>query len=409
MIPLLPRLSLTRGAKRPPSLLTLMLIPALASLTLSIFLPALPQMAQDFGVEYGVMQLSVSLYFLATGLLQLVIGPLSDRYGRRPVLVASFAIFLLATLGAMLATNAVVFLLLRMVQAVIATGMALSRTIIRDLVPGEKAAGLIGYVTMGMAIAPMLGPAVGGWLGEHYGWRAIFLALLLFGIATFALVLLDLSETAPKAEGGFAVQLRQWPILLRSLRFWGYVTIAALSSGIYFSWLGGAPHVGINDFGLSQSALGLWMGAISIGYILGNYLSGRFSARLGILRMIAIGSALTLAGTGGPLTIYLFGLAEGPLPFFGPLMLVGIGNGMVLPNTTAGLLSVRPEIAGTAAGFGGAIQIASGGGLAALGGWIAPMSPGPEALLSLMTLLALLSVLLTRLLVLRVRRLNLAA
>ncbi len=405
MIPILPDFS----RARPPSLLTLMLIPALASVTLSIFLPALPEMARDFGVDYGVMQLSVSLYFLATGALQLVIGPLSDRFGRRPVLIGAGLVFLAATTGAMLATAAWAFLLFRMMQAVIATGMALSRTVIRDLVPGERAAGLIGYVTMGMAIAPMLGPAIGGWLGEHYGWRTIFLALLVFGLGVFLLILFDLGETAPGAEGGFRAQMRQWPILLASPRFWAYVLIAAFSSGIYFSWLGGAPHVGINAFGLSQSALGLWMGAISIGYILGNYLSGRFSAALGIVRMIAIGTALTLAGTGLPLLAYLLHLASGPLPFFGPLMLVGIGNGMVLPNTTAGLLSVRPAIAGTAAGFGGAIQIASGGGLAALGGWVAPMTPGPAALLGLMTALATASLLITWALVLRLRRLGLAA
>ena len=129
---------------RRPSILTLVSISAAGALSMNIFLPSLPAMARDFGVEYGFMQLSVSAFLAVSAVLQLLCGPISDRFGRRPVVLGSFAIFLLATIGALLATDAGWFMLFRLIQAVVTTGFVISRAVVRDIVPAEQAASMIG-------------------------------------------------------------------------------------------------------------------------------------------------------------------------------------------------------------------------------------------------------------------------
>ena len=162
----------------PPKIITLILLAGLSALAMNIFLPSLPGMATYFGVPYGVMQQSVALYLALSAALQIIIGPISDRYGRRKVLIGSLVLFLLATVGTLLAPTATWFLVFRMAQAVIASGMVLSRAVVRDMVADERAASMIGYVTMGMSLVPMIGPVIGGVLDDVYGWKANFALLL---------------------------------------------------------------------------------------------------------------------------------------------------------------------------------------------------------------------------------------
>ncbi|MEH6773547.1 MAG: multidrug effflux MFS transporter [Cereibacter changlensis] len=359
----------------PPHIMTLVLLTGLAALSMNIFLPSLPGMAAWFGVEYGLMQLSVSLYLGLSAVLQVMIGPISDRYGRRNVILGSLALFLLATIGTLTAPNATVFLMFRMAQAVIASGMVLSRAVVRDMVPDAQAASMIGYVTMGMSLVPMIGPVVGGMLDEVWGWQANFTLLLILGVVVTALVWADLGETAAMQPVSFADQLRQYPELLTSPRFWGYVLCAAFVSGCFFAYLGGAPFVGTEVFGLSSSEVGLYFAFPAVGYAFGSFLSGRFSVRIGMNRMVLWGVIVT---TGGLLLLLLLTLAglHHPAIFFGMTTFVGIGNGMSLPNANAGMLSIRPHLAGTASGLGGAIMIGGGAALAAAAG--AMLGPGSD-------------------------------
>ncbi|ESW59777.1 MAG: multidrug MFS transporter, partial [Rhodobacter sp. CACIA14H1] len=154
----------------------------LSALTMNIFLPSLPGMAAWFDVPYALMQLSVALYLALSAIMQILIGPISDRFGRRKVLLGSLGIFLIATVGTLIAPDATTFLVFRMAQAVIASGMVLSRAVVRDIVPDAQAASMIGYVTMGMSIVPMIGPVIGGVLDESFGWQANFGLLLGLGI-----------------------------------------------------------------------------------------------------------------------------------------------------------------------------------------------------------------------------------
>ncbi len=375
----------------PPHIATLILIAGISALSMNIFLPSLPNMAAYFQADYGTMQLSISLYLAFSAGLQLVIGPISDRYGRRRILLISMGVFAVASLGTLLAPNAEIFLVFRMLQASIATSLALSRAIVRDMVDEDRAASMIGYVTLGMSVVPMLGPVIGGALDEVYGWQASFLVLLVLGLAVWALTWADLGETAVNRPTSFRAQVREYPELLMSPRFWGYVLSTAFASGVFFAYLGGAPFVGTVLYNLTPSELGLYFGATGLGYGAGNFLSGRYSTRIGTNRMIVYGNVAMAAGLIVQIGAVITGLG-GALGFFLPFLLVGVGNGMVLPNSNAGMLSVRPHLAGTAAGLGGAIMIGGGAALSALAGAVLTPQTGAWPLLTIMALSCLGSI-----------------
>ncbi len=351
----------------PPHIATLILLAGISALAMNMFLPSLPGMTAYFGTDYATMQLSVALYLTGNAVLQLVIGPVSDRFGRRPVILFGGAVFIVASVACIFAPTVEIFLALRIVQAIVISGLVLSRAVIRDMVPQNQAASMIGYVTMGMAVAPMIAPAIGGGLDAQFGWKASFWVLAGMGVLIQALVWLDLGETAARSTSSFREQVRQYPELLGSRRFWGYCLTAAFTSAAFFAYLGGAPYVGSIVYGMDAATLGLFFGAPAIGYMIGNFITGRYATSYGINAMILAGSILSAAGLFIALSVFLAGLG-GQLAFFGFMIFVGLGNGLVLPNATAGMLSVRPHLAGTASGLGGAMMIGFGAALSVLAG-----------------------------------------
>ena len=375
----------------PPHILTLILLTAIQALAMNIFLPSLPNMTAYFNTEYSVMQLSVAVYLAVNAVLQLIIGPVSDKYGRRPIILGGLIIFLIATLGCALATTAEMFLGFRMVQASVVVAMVLSRAIISDIAPPDQAASMIAYVTMGMAVVPMIGPAIGGFLDEYFGWKSNFYLLLMLGTLLLWLSWKDLGETAPKSLNTLGQQFREYPELFMSPRFWGYALASGFASGVFFAYLGGAPFVGSEVYGLSPKELGVYFGAPAVGYFLGNFLSGRFSRRIGVNNMVYWGTLVTLLGVLLS-TIFIGSGFNRPSGFFGFMILVGLGNGMTIPNATAGMLAVRPHIAGTASGLGGAIMIAGGATLSALAGILLAPGTGAYPLLWIMLSTAVLAV-----------------
>ena len=360
----------------PPHIITLILMAGLGALSLNVFLPSLPGMTAFFQTDYGLMQLSVALYLAMNAALQLFIGPISDRYGRRPVLLWCCVLFVVASLGCIIAPTIEIFLAFRMAQAVIVSGLVLSRAVVRDMVPQDQAASMIGYVTMGWAIVPMIGPAIGGVLDQAFGWQANFWLMAILGGGLTWLIWRDLGETATNTGASFAAQAAEYPELLTARRFWGYVLCAAFSSGCFFAYLGGAPFVGSEVFQLDPALVGLFFGAPALGYLVGNGISGRYAARIGIYPMIMWGACMSVLGMGLSLIAHYSGLKT-PLSFFGFMVFVGLGNGLVLPSANAGLLSVRPKLAGAASGLGGAIMIGGGAALSAVAG--ALLSPGSDA------------------------------
>ncbi len=376
----------------PPHIATLILMASIAALSLNVFLPSLPTMAEHFGVDYALMQLSVSAYLAMTAVVQVAIGPIADRYGRRPVVLVTAAIFVIASFGAIYAPNFTTFIIFRLLQTAIATGFVMSRAVVRDMVSQDQAASMIGYVTMGMSIVPMIGPAIGGKLDEAFGWQASFWMLAIGGTLLLIIVYFDQGETSVKRDGGFAAQVKEYPKLLTSQRFWGYCLAAAFSSGSFFAFLGGAPFIGTVVFGMTPVQLGIYFGVPSIGYLLGNGFSGRYSVRIGVNKMVLIGAIITVVGMAVLLLTSWVGISH-PIVFFGFMVFIGLGNGILLPNANAGMLSVRPALAGSAAGLGGAFMIGGGAALSVAAGFILGPDTGERPLIYLMLATTLASVL----------------
>ncbi|MCW0235880.1 MAG: multidrug effflux MFS transporter [Ferrovibrio sp.] len=357
--------------RRLPSVFILVAMTALGPLALNIFMPSMPGLAKDFDVEYGFVQLTLTFYLIGLGAAQLVYGPISDRWGRRPVLLWGLGIYCIGSIACALAPSIVWLMLGRVLQALGGcAGLVLGRAIIRDLYDRDRSAAMIGYVTMAMSLAPMLSPALGGYLDTLFGWRASFAFCSLAGLAVYVWVIFTLPETlAQRGLGvGAAALLRGYGALLRSPAFCGYVLQTAFTSGVFFAFIAGAPFVVVTVMGLPASAYGLWFIVVSIGYLAGNFLTGRFAVRLGVDRMIAYGAVAQLVG------ISALALASwlGPLNLPGiflPMAVVAMSNGLTLPNGIAGAISVNPRAAGAAAGLSGALQMLTGAIAAVLVGY----------------------------------------
>lgn len=378
----------------PPHIITLVVIAGVSALCMNVFLPSLAAMALYFETDYAVMQLAVSGYLAATACLQLLIGPLSDLFGRRPVMLTSIAIMIAATLVCMLATDITVFMAGRVAQAAIVSGFVLARAIVRDMVPMEKAASMIGYVTMGMSVVPMVGPTVGGLLNDVAGWQSSFALLALLGVGILVLGWFDLGETNHHKSASFSQQFHAWPELLRSPLFWGYALTSTFSSGMFFSFLGGAPFVGSVLYGLAPAMLGLQFFFMASGYMLGNFVSGRYASQIGINRMMLSGNVIAIIGIVTAILLITAG-AESPYAFFAPLALIGVGNGVTLPSANAGMVSVQPHLAGSASGLGGAMTIGGGAALSVLASAVLSREHGTWPLLLVMLATGLVALLTT--------------
>ena len=370
-----------------PHIFTLIFMSSMSVLSMSVFLPSLPSMTEFFKTDYSLVQLSVSLYLACTAVVQLIAGPLSDYFGRRNIVLAALILLILATIGCYFAQTIEAFLFFRVLQASIATLMAISRAIVRDMATPEKAASMLGYVTMGMSVAPMIAPSIGGFFETYYNWQATFLFVIILSIGLFLLCWFDLGETNKVKNKSLREQIKEYPILFSSRRFWGYAFAAAFSTGTFFAFLGGAPFVGSKVFNLAPTTMGFLFGLPALGFFFGNFATARFSMRVGIDKMILLGTLFQIFGMGMSLVISLLGFGTA-ITFFGFCIFIGIGNGLTLANSTAGMLSIRPAVAGTASGIGGSIQIGGGAALAAIAGFLLTISESAYPLQIIMFLSA---------------------
>ena len=369
---------------------TLVLLAGLSVLSLNMFLPSLANMAEDFQADYAIVSLAIAGYLATTAVLQLIIGPMSDRFGRRPVLLWALVLFLAASAGCLLARDIEWFLFFRMFQGGVVASWVLSMAAIRDSRPEREAASLIAYVSMAMAIAPMLGPMIGGFLDEWFGWRSNFVLYTVMGAAALILVWSDFGETNQNPSGSFGAQFRAYPELLTSRRYWGYVVCGMFSVGCFYVFLTGVPLVSANVLHLSPGTLGFFMGTITAGFMAGSFVSGRIARRFPPMRMILAGRLITCAGLSGGLIMFLLGDAES-LTLFLSTVFIGIGNGLSQPSTSAGAMSLRPHLAGSAAGLLGASSIGGGAILTSLTGILLHDNATPERLLTGLLVCALLA------------------
>lgn len=369
---------------------TLVLLTALPVITLNMFLPSLPSMTRDLQASESQMALAVSGYMVVAALLQLVIGPISDRIGRRPVLLTAFGLFTLASIGCVLAPEATLFLGLRMAQAGVVAGTVLAAAVVRDVLPAREAAGKMGAVAASMALAPVLGPSVGGILDQFVSWRLIFALYAGLGALALALIWWKLPET--RRRDAKPPRLSEYRALVSTPGYWAYVLCMAFSVGSFYVVTAGVPFVTHALWDLSPALTGIGLGFSSLGFLAGGVITARLAPRLGIQPLILAGRVIPFCVLAAGIAVFLLGLAT-PVLLFGFTIFVGFGNGLTIANANAGALSIRPELAGTAASFGGAFSVAAGAALTWSALSVMAVSATPVALLAVILAVVAVSLL----------------
>jgi MFS transporter, DHA1 family, multidrug resistance protein len=355
-----------------PPIWLLVLLVGMGPFTMQVLIPVMPAIGAETGAGQSGAQLTLTLYLLGVAVGQLFYGPLSDRFGRRPLLLIGLAAYMLASLAAALTEGIGWLVAARIAQALGAcSGLVLARAIVRDVWPRDEAASRLGYIVMGMTIMPMMGPLAGALLDQAAGWRATFVACALFGAVLLALVASRLPETlkTPQDLPGLGGLVAMWASLLRVPEFRAQAAVVACSTGVFYAFMGGAPYVVISGMGHTPTAYAVAFMMISVTFAAGSFAAGRLSARLGTPRMVGVG---LLAITAGALASLILQAALDPpiWLYFLPMAVTAFGNGISQPNALAAALSVRPHLAGTASGLVGASQMALGAAMTLLVGLI---------------------------------------
>jgi DHA1 family bicyclomycin/chloramphenicol resistance-like MFS transporter len=356
----------------PPRIMLLLLVAmtGVAPISLYMLVPALPVLATTFGRDISIAQMTVSLYMVGIACSQIIMGPLSDKFGRRPVLLAGLGLMVVASAACIFAESLPQLIAARFLQALGgATGMVVSRAIIRDLYSRERISAMISLVIAVMMIAQMLSPLTGGLLEIAFGWRSIFYVITAASIVIAAAIAVTLPETRrDRVEaGGFRGDVGN---LFKSRAFIGYVLCQVLASQIIFTFAGGGPYIVVMQMGRSSAEYGAWFATTGFAYLIGNLFCVRFAPRHSLEKLIWFGLALQLLGSLLNLVWGVAGLNAAPSWLFGTQMLVMFANAFVMSNSAAGAISVRPEAAGTASGAMGFLQMGLGSFLSQFGAYL---------------------------------------
>ena len=351
-------------------LLLLVAMTGVAPISLYMLVPALPLLVTSFKSDISIAQMTVSLYMVGIACSQILLGPLSDRYGRRPVLLAGLGLMVVASAACIFAETLPQLIAARFFQALGgASGMVVSRAIIRDLYQRERISSMISLVIAVMMIAQMLSPLTGGLLEHAFGWRSIFYVTTAGSLAVAVAIALALPETrrVRLEPSGFRGDVGS---LLTSRAFIGYMLCQVLASQIIFIFAGAGPYIVVTQMGRSSAEYGAWFATTAFAYLIGNLFCVRFAPRHSLEKLIWFGLALQLAGSLLNLGWGVAGLNQAPSWLFGTQMLVTFANAFVMSNSAAGAISIRPEAAGTASGAMGFLQMGLGSLLSQSGAYL---------------------------------------
>jgi DHA1 family bicyclomycin/chloramphenicol resistance-like MFS transporter len=343
----------------PPPLLILVISTAIGSLGMHMVVPALPEMAHVFGIPLADIGYVVTAYLIGLSSAQLLIGPLSDRFGRRPVLLGGIFLFLAMTVLCILAPSATWLFIGRGLQAFGGcTGIVLGRAIIRDCYARDRAASSMGYLTVALATGSMLAPAVGAFVIAFTDWRGVFYLLTGVGALAAVTTLWRLPETnrMPLDRLDLNVVMRNYRWLLRQRSFVLHGLPISLQLSGWFSFVTVMPGVLVTVYGLPAASYGLWVFVTMTGYVVGNFTVGQLSMRIGGRRLMQIGSLISAIGIVAMVIAGPLGAVSGPLAYFGTMAIVVLGNGIISPNANVAAISVNPAFTGAASGLLGFMQ-----------------------------------------------------
>jgi DHA1 family bicyclomycin/chloramphenicol resistance-like MFS transporter len=362
---------------------------ALGPISTDLYLPSLPAIGRDFGVASAEVQLTLSVFLVGFAFSQLACGPLSDRFGRRPVILGGLALYLVASLACAAAPSIEVLILARFCQAVGAcVGPVLGRAAVRDIYGRERAARMLSYMGMVMALAPAFGPILGGFIEAWFGWRANFVLVSAVGLTVLAATAVTLPETnqwkSPDATR-LGHLIGNYRSLLHHRRYIGYVLVVACTYSGIFSFISGSSFVLIGVLGLEPEVYGFCFAAIVVGYMIGAFGSGRYTVRIGLERMVQLGTAIQVLGGGAGLVLYA-ATPPSVAGIVGPVAVFMVGTGLAMPNAQAGAIGPFPRMAGSASALLGFCQM----GLAALVGIVVGHGSG-ESAFAMMAAIALVA------------------
>ncbi len=346
---------------------------AVGPLTTDMYLPSLPDIARQLDASTTQVQLTLSAYLIGFAVGQIFYGPISDRHGRKPVLIAALALYCAASLACALSTSVEMLIVARFVQGLGGSGgIVLARAVVRDLFTGARAGRELSVIGSVMGLAPVLAPIAGGLLQSAFGWRAIFVTLVTAGVIGIVVVWLILPETlrqraaervSPKS------MLAAYRVVARHPAYLAYLALATTSYAGLFAWISGASFVLQNLYGLNPFNFGVAFALGSIGYMAGATASARLVMRIGIDGTLGVGAAMLAIGGLGMVATVAFGLLS-PFLLVLPVSVYLAGLGMVLPQSIAGAMSPFPDRAGAASSLLGFIQQSAAALCGAFVGWM---------------------------------------
>lgn len=344
-------------------ILLLAFLAAIGPLSIDTYLPSLPAIAADFGANSSAAQQSVTAFFVGIAAGQLIAGPLSDRYGRRPILLIGFGLFFITCIACALAPNIETLIYARLLQGLsAAVSPAAGRAMVRDIWEGNEAARAMSYITMAMVVAPLLAPMIGGVIMSYWEWRTIFWFLLAFAALALALVLIRLPETnGPEKRGDVRLPdyFRAYGRVLSEQQSWAYLLCGGFSLATMFAYITGSPFVYIEIFNVPEAYFGFFFGLNVVGLFVGNLINARLVTRFGYLTMLVAGVTTTLIGALLLLFTSYFAIGGIVAVVIGLFIAVAPAS-MVGSNSTVGLMNKFPRNAGAAMGVFGVAQFGLG-------------------------------------------------
>lgn len=346
-----------------PLLLLLTVTTALGPVAMQIYLPALPLVKDALGATTANTQLTISLYMVAVALATLGYGALSDRYGRKPMLLLGLVLFIGGSIACFFSSSLHGLIAARIIQAIGgAAGMVIARAVIRDSYPAAQAPKYIAQLTMVMVIAPMLSPALGTQIMHHWHWRGVFVFTTVIGSLSLFWVLFRLNETLKPQTTAAAKQvklLQGFMYLLKQPRYCAYASYTACSSIIFFGFIAATPYIMVQALQRPPNEYGYYFIMVSLAYMTGNFCAVKLSGKHSINLLIYYGSGIAIIGLALCMICFSSGL-QSPVVLFAGISLSLLGTGMAGPNAQAGALNVAPQLAGTASGLTGFLQMGSG-------------------------------------------------
>lgn len=351
----------TSSQSRLPPIAFLGLLAAISPLSLGIPAQSIPDIAGTFGASYGTTQLIISAFLLSFAVSQLVVGPLSDRFGRKPVLYGGLLIYGMASIGAAFANSIELLILARVLQgAGGCAALVTPRAVVQDTYSGLDAARMMAFVAMLQSVAPAVGPVIGGAIDTYFGWRWIFGFLAILAGAMALGANLWLRETRPLHGGqpdSWTTIFMRYARLLNSRLYIGYTLAFAFGTTGFFGFLAVGPALLIEGQGLSPFGFSLSLMVIATQFVVGAYVSSRLVGRLGLDRTLWVA---TIGITLPALPLLIFVDSPSVLTIIVPFVVFAFFNGFIFPNALAGATSVDPRIAGSAASFLGFTQLGLG-------------------------------------------------